>query len=142
MSSLLTKNVTLKLSNLAQKPSDKAVEVDSVRKRKKIDPVTHQVIPDEYEGFALDFIGVKGGTQTVKLPQAMEGTIQKIEQALKSQSIVKVNFGNPSTLRGRFYAMLQNGQLIQGITASAETVEIISIDSPELDDFDDADITI
>lgn len=139
MSSLNAKYVTLRLGNLAPHISDKVVDVESVRPRYKIDPDTKKST-GEIDGFNLDFFGVKGGVQTVKLPMDVKDQIAKIDEALKTGSIVHVNFGTPSTFKARFYAMLNNGSLIQGITATASTLEIISIDTPELEDFDDIQI--
>lgn len=136
MSTINCKLVTLRMGNLAPRISDKTVEVESVRPRYKIDSETKKST-GQIEGYNLDFFGVKGGVQTVKLPLDVKEKIAKIDDALKTEKNVSVNFGNPCTLRARFYAMIKNGVLIQGITATASTLEIVSIDEPDFDDFDD-----
>ena len=111
------------------------VTVDAVRMRYKIDSVTRQ-LTNELEGTAVDIIGARGKIQTVKLPLSTKENVDKIAQALKENKVVKANFGNPSTLRGRCYAMLSNGQLLQGVSCTASELNIISFDEPEFDDFD------
>ena len=140
MSSLNVKYVPLKLGNLATHFSDKTVDVESVRPRYKIDPDTKKPT-DILDGYNLDFFGVKGGVQTVKLDLTVKTAFEQIKAALEKGCIVKVNFGTPSTLRARFYAMKHNDGILQGITATASTVEIVSIEEPEIDeDFGDIEI--
>lgn len=126
MPSILPKYVRLGLANLAPKKSDKAVDVESVRPRNAIDPVTRKPT-DTLDGYNLTFFGVNGCLQTVKLPLDAQPTTNKIDEALKNGSIVRANFGAPSTLDARFYAMVKDGQLLQGITAKAQKVEIVEI---------------
>jgi len=57
--------------------------------------------------------------------------------ALKQQKVVTVNFGNPSSLRGKCYAMMNNGVLLQGVSCTATELNIVSIEEPEFEDFDD-----
>lgn len=135
MSSVATKHVRLGLANLAVKKSDKSVEVESVRQRNSIDPVTRKPT-DVLEVYNINFYAVSGSIQTVKLGLDMQHVIEKIESALNAGSIVRVNFGSPSTLEARFYAMLNNGVLIQGVTAKASTVEIVEINEPDNEDFE------
>lgn len=130
MSSVSVKHVRLGLANLAVKKSDRSVEVESVRQRNSIDPATRKPT-DVLEGYNVNFYAVSGSIQTVKLGLDMQPVIEKIESALNAGSIVRVNFGNPSTLEARFYAMLNNGALIQGVTAKASTVEIVEINEPD-----------
>lgn len=134
MSSVLPKYVRLGLANLASRKSDKAVDVESVRERKAIDSTTRKPT-DIVEGYTLNFFGVSGGVQSVKLPLDVKPVVEQINDALQRGAIVKVNFGSPSTLQARFYAMMSDGQLIQGITASATTVEIAEIIEQD-EDFD------
>ena len=133
MSSILPRHVNLRLSNLSPKPSAKGVEVDSVRTRYVLDEngkPTSQV-----DQFVLDFIAIKSNIQSVKIPYnpETEAKIKRIADALKADSSIFVNFTN---FKARFYCMKRGDEIIQGITASADDVEIISIDAPELDDFD------
>lgn len=134
MSSVLTKYVRLGLANLAPRKSDKTVDVESVRERKAIDPTTRKPT-DTIEGYTLNFFGVSGGVQSLKLPLDVRPTVEQINSALQRGAIVKVNFGSPSTLQAKFYAMMSDGQLIQGITASASVVEVVEIIEQD-EDFD------
>ena len=116
------------------------VIVDAVGLRSKIDPETRKPIPDEYDGVKCDIIAAHGMTQTVKLPLSCKETTDKISDALRKNKTVKVNFGVPnSTLRGRCYAMLRDGQLLQGVSCTAEEINIVSIEDVEDDDFIDID---
>ncbi len=140
MSSVLPKHVKLPMQLLTPNRSDRTVEVDSVRPRRKIDPETRKPT-NEVEGYTLDFIANKGSIQSVKLPLSVEPQIREIEKALHDNSIVKVNFGTPSTFVGRFYAMLNgNGGILQGISCTASTVEIVEIEKSEPDVFPDFDV--
>ena len=140
MASVIPKFVTLKLSNVGPKPSDKAVIVESVSIRPEYDKTSRKAIPDSVDGFNLTFFALRSGSQTVKLPKEVEPQIKKIQEALAQDAIVSVSFGTPSTFRARFYAMESGGRVIQGITANAEKLEIVSIEQPDLDDLDDLDV--
>ena len=137
MASVIPKFVTLKLSNVAPKSSDKTVTVQSVSVRPQYDKGTHKPIPDSIDGYNLTFYALRSGSQTVKLPKDVEPQIKKIKEALDHDAFVSVSFGTPSTFRARFYAMESGGRVIQGITANAEKLEIVSIEQPDLDDLDD-----
>lgn len=136
MSTIILKNIQLRMANLAAKPSEKTVEVDSVSTQYKFNKETKERT-DEIVGYTLDFYGVKGGIQTVKLPTDCKATIETIQRHLENCSIVRVNFGNPSTLLAHPYAMLdkQTRELRSGVTASAKEVVVVSVDEPEV--FDD-----
>ena len=140
MASVIPKFVTLKLSNVAPKPSDKTVIVESVSIRPEYDKASRKAIPDSVDGFNLTFFALRSGSQTVKLPKEVEPQIKKIQEALAQDAIVSASFGTPSTFRARFYAMESGGRVIQGITANAEKLEIVSIEQPDLDDLDDLDV--
>ena len=112
------------------------VTVDAVRMRNKIDPETRQRT-DEIEGTVVDIVA-RGKIQSVKLPLDTKATVEKIAEALKEHKVVTVNFGETaSTLRGRCYAMYQNNQMIQGVSCTATELNIVSIEEPEFEDFDD-----
>ena len=130
MASVIPKFVTLKLSNVAPKSSDKTVTVQSVSVRPQYDK----------DGYNLTFYALRSGSQTVKLPKDVEPQLKKIKEALDHDAFVSVSFGTPSTFRARFYAMESGGRVIQGITANAEKLEIVSIEQPDLDDLDDLDV--
>ena len=136
MSTVILKNIQLRMANLAAKPSDKTVEVDSVSTQYKFDKETKERT-DEITGYSLDFYGVKGGIQTVKLPVACKGVIEQIKRHLDECSVVRVNFGNPSTFLAHPYAMLdkQTQELRAGVTATAKEVVVVSVDAPDV--FDD-----
>jgi len=114
------------------------VIVDGARYRYKIDPKTNRPT-EELEGFSVDIIARKGKIQTVKLPISTKTVVDKISEALREEKLVKVNFGTPSTLRGKCYAMLSNGQLLQGVSCTAEIINIMSIENIDIDDFDEVD---
>lgn len=114
------------------------VELDAFKIQYKIDPETKQrtTEPDRY---IVDIVA-RNRVQSVKLPLDVvkEATATQITDALKARKIVKVNFGvNASTLRGRCYALISNGQLVQGVSCTATEFNLVSIDEPEIDDFDD-----
>ena len=113
------------------------VIVDGTRYRYKIAPTTKRST-EEVEGFSVDIIAKKGKLQTVKLPLSAKTVVDKISEALHAEKLVKVNFGTPSTLRGKCYAMLSNGRLLQGVSCTADAINIVSIESFN-DDFDDMD---
>lgn len=111
-----------------------------LRKRYKIDKVT-QTRTDEVEGLTAD-ISARNAVQSVKLPQDAvdEATFTKITEALDAEKVVKVNFGSTaSTLRGKYYGLINkaSGQLVQGISCTASEMNLVSIEEPELDEFDD-----
>lgn len=111
------------------------VIVDAVGLRNKIDQETRKPVQNEYDGVKCDIVAAHGMTQTVKLPLSCKNTIDKIADALKSNCVVKVNFGTPtSTLRGKCYAMLRDGQLIQGVSCTADEINIVSIEDVDDDD--------
>ena len=102
MASVIPKFVTLKLSNVAPKSSDKTVTVQSVSVRPQYDKGTHKPIPDSIDGYNLTFYALRSGSQTVKLPKDVEPQIKKIKEALDHDAFVSVSFGTPSTFRARF----------------------------------------
>ena len=119
---------------------NQTVTVTGIRKRYKIDKET-QVRTEELDGFTVD-VPMRNGIQSVKLPsEAMdESTFTKIDDALKSEKVVKVNFGTPaSTLKGKFYALISKstGQLMQGISCTATEINLVAVEDPEYADYDD-----
>lgn len=143
MASISFKDFELNQTNITGKRHP-SVMVDAIKFRYKVDPETKQRT-EEKDGTAVDIYTKYGKLQTVKLPEGAvsDETFQQIQQALKERKIVKVNFGSTaSTLRGRCYAMLSNGQLIQGVSATATELNLVSIEEPEFDDIDDLDIEL
>jgi len=122
-------------------PSLNYAVVSSVKPRLEISE-TRKPIPGTKAGYNLDYYAVGGAIQTVKLPLEVEKTIHEIEEALKAKSTVKVNFG--TTFDAHAYAMYNNssGQLNSGITAVAQTVEIISIEKIDKNAYENIDFDI
>jgi len=113
--------------------------VEAVHDRFKRDPETKQATT-ELDGVNVDVVAVKGKIQTVKLPASCKETCDKITEALKEHKVVKVNFGEKtSTLRGKCYAMLNNGQLLSGVSCTAQEINIVAIEDLLDDGFDDID---
>ena len=113
------------------------VVVDAVRTRYKIDNATKQRT-DVQEGYVIDIIAAHGKVQSVKVPMEAKEVIEQITEALKNEKVVKINFGtNASTLRGRCYAMFSNGQLLKGISCTATSINVVSIEEPELEELDE-----
>lgn len=135
MASLRVNEIPLNQTNITGRRNPN-VTVDAVRMRNKIDPETRQRT-DEIEGTVVDIVA-RGKIQSVKLPIETKATVEKIAEALKEHKIVTVNFGEKaSTLVGKCYAMLNNGQLLQGVSCTATELNIVNIEEPEFEDFDD-----
>lgn len=126
--SLVIEHLELPLSVLAAKPTHTNVEVLSVQPRKKYDKTTNSY-SDEIEGYNLTFVGKKSGAQTCKLPLECAEVIERIDVLLKCGNDVRVNFGTPDTLIGKF------SRKYGRIFATAETV-VITAPNSEFDDFD------
>ena len=139
MATLILRDISLNQTNITgrRKPD---VTVTDTKIRYKIDTTTN-TRTDDIEGYAVDIIAIHGKPQTVKLPLDTKETVEQIKTALKKNQIVTVNFGIPSTLRGKCYAMLRNGQIMSGVSCTADTINIFKIED-ELDDFDENDIEI
>jgi hypothetical protein len=138
MSSISFRDFTLNMTAITGRRSNSQIVVDA-KIRNKIDPETH-TRTEEVDGYTVDIIAAHGRTQSVKLPKETGATVKQIMDAIHNQKIVKVNFGEPSTLRGRCYALVNSsGQLIQGVSATASEVQVLSIEDEELDGFDDLD---
>ena len=119
------------------------VTLDAIRIRYKTDAVTKQRT-DEVDSVVADIIA-RNRIQSVKLPLEAVPTelFEKIETALKNHKVVKVNFGaNSSTMRGKCYALMNNGNLISGISVTANQFNLVSIEEPEMDEYDDLDIDL
>lgn len=119
------------------------VTVDAIRIRHKTDAVTKQRT-DEQDGYVVDIIA-RNRLQSVKLPlEAIKPELfEQIDTALKAHKVVKVNFGtNSSTMRGKCYALISNGNLLSGISVTATHFNLVSIEEPEMDEYDDLDIDL
>lgn len=133
MATLNTRNIILNQTALFN--SKKAeLDVVSAGSTFRRDKVTNEPT-DEVTGFWVNVRSPKTGeVQTVKIPTEQEENVNKIKNALQQDKLVKVSFNG--TLRAKFWAMMLDGQLKSGITASANDCEIISIEDPA-DEFDD-----
>lgn len=119
------------------------VTLDAIRIRYKTDAVTKQKT-DEVDSVVVDIIA-RNRIQSVKLPLEAVPTelYEQIENALKAHKVVKANFGtNASTMRGRCYALQNNGSIISGISVTASQFNLVSIEEPEMDEYDDLDIDL
>lgn len=143
MATLSLRDFTLNQTNITGKRNP-VVTLDALKKRYKIDPVTRQRT-EELDGYVCDIVA-RNRVQSVKLPiDAISSSLfDEITEALTANKIVNANFGaNGSTLRGKCYALInQQGALMSGISCTATEFNLVSIDEPELDDFDDDEVLI
>jgi hypothetical protein len=133
-------DIVLNQTNITGKRKP-TVLVDAVSKRYKIDKET-QKRTDEVEGVNVDIIAAHSMVQTVKLPLSVSATCDEIADALRNNKIVSIDFGKPSTLRGKCYAMLRNGQLVSGVSCTADTINIVSIEDDSDEMYFDDDMMI
>ncbi|WP_026669313.1 hypothetical protein [Butyrivibrio sp. AE3006] len=125
----------VKLSQTAALGSkSRNVTANGVATRFKRDPATNQPT-QEIEGYAVNVLSARGEVQTVKLPKTTEDQIEQIKTALSEDKVVQVTLDG---FVGKFYAMLdrQTGRLIQGISATATDIKIVSVEDL-VEDFDD-----
>lgn len=133
MASLSLRDITLSQRSLSRTRSSSMVAVDA-RPRYKINPET-RTRTDEIEGFNVDVLCM-GKAQTVKLPKEVEQTFAKVQEALKEGKTIWVSFNN--SLRAKPYALLNNGQLLSGISATATTLILDKAEKEDdLLDFED-----
>lgn len=119
----------MSLSNIVPKSSDKDVEILSAipRMKRGVDGKPTEVI----EGYNLSFLALKGCDQTVKLPLSAKPAVEELQKLLADkQTIVRVRFNN---LIMRAFA-INRGDLMTGISCSADGFEITSVEKPEVDD--------
>ncbi|MGO5306409.1 hypothetical protein ACTQ1L_05635 [Agathobacter sp. LCP21S3_B2] len=108
--------------------------VSNVSKRYKRDHDTKKVT-NELDGYNIDVIAPKSGeVQTVKLPLDVADTVKQVQSALDSDMLVKVSFNG--TFKGKYYSLLNDGRIKQGITATATELSVITIEAYD-DDLDD-----
>ena len=106
--------------------------VSQVADRYKRDPETKETTTEK-DGFNITVLSpTTGEPQTVKLPLTVEQEIAKVSKALAEENIVKVSFNG--TMRGKFWAMMNDGRLQQGISATATELQVVSIEVPNEDD--------
>lgn len=133
MASVNVKRVTLSQTAIfSSKKTD--LLVSQVVDRFKRDPQTRQVT-EEPDGFNLTVLSPSTGEpQTVKLPLELKEEVEKVRAALLADNVVRVSFNG--TMRGKFWAMVSDGRLNQGISATATDMTVVSIEVPDEDYLD------
>mgnify|MGYP001041631001 CR=1 FL=1 len=117
------------LGCITPKASDRDVEVQGTAIRYKREEDGKATT--EIEGYNIDFLAIKGCSQTVKLPLSAKKAVEELQKLLSDkQTIVRVKLNN---LAMRAYAMHRNGELFTGISATADGFEITSTEKPEVD---------
>lgn len=139
MATLIPSSIPLNQTNITGRRNP-VVTLTALHKRYKVDKAT-QTRTDELDGLTGDILA-RNGIQSVKLPvdAVDEKTFTEITDALASEKVVKINFGTTaSTLRGKFYALINKstGQLVQGISCTAAEMNLVAIEEPEVDDFNE-----
>lgn len=120
------------LGNITPKASDRDVEVQKVAPRFKRDAQNQPI--EELEGYNLSFLALKGCDQICKLPLSAKKEVEDIQKLLADgQAIVRVKFIN-AVLKA--YALKSNttGELLTGISMSADSLEVTSVEKPEVED--------
>ena len=141
MATLIPSSIPLNQTAITGKRNP-VLTLNAFRKRYKINKQT-QERTDELEGNTAD-IPARNAVQSVKvsIDAVDESTFNKINEALAADKVVKINFGaTASTLRGKFYALINKstGQLVQGISCTATELNLVAIEEPETDEYDDID---
>ncbi len=115
---------------ITPKASDREVEVQgtSIRYKRGEDGKATM----EIEGYNLDFLAIKGCSQTVKLPLTAKKAVEELQKLLADkQTLVHVKLIAPVL---RPYSMYRNGELFTGISVTADGFEVTSTEKPEVDD--------
>lgn len=118
------------LGCITPKASDRDVEVlgASIRYKRGEDGKA----TTEIEGYNIDFLAMKGCSQTVKLPLSAKKAVEELQKTLSDkQTIVRVKLNN---LVMRAYAMNRNSELFTGVSATADGFEITLTEKPDVDD--------
>ena len=102
------------------------VQVVNAKLRRKMDAETNQ-LTDEVDTCIIDILALKGQPQSVKLPASFASKIAEIQTAIEAGKLVTANFGELSTLKGKPYALLNNGRLMSGVSCTATEFNIVSI---------------
>lgn len=117
MASLQLRDITLSQMALTRRRQSSVMAVEA-RPRYAIDPQTRQRT-SEVDGYSIDILCM-GKAQSVKLPKECAATVSQVQEALQDGKTVWVSFDG--TLRAKPYALLNDGNLISGISASATTL--------------------
>ena len=130
MATIPFRYIRIVLGCTTPKASDRDVEVQSIKPRYKRD--ANNNVTEELEGFNLDYLAIKGCSQTVKLPDTARPNVEKVLSYLADKNtIVRVKFNG---LDLRLYDTVLSGQPRKGITGKADNIEITKVETPEIDD--------
>lgn len=129
MSTVGIRHWRMALGCITPKASDRDVEVQSTSIRYKRGEDGKPT--SEIEGYNVDFLAIKGCSQTVKLPLTAKKSVEDLQKTLADkQTLVRIKFINPVL---KAYSMYRN-ELFTGISATADGFEITSTEKPEVDD--------
>lgn len=120
------------LGCMTPKASDRDVEIQSTSIRYKRGEDGKATT--EIEGYNIDFLAIKGCSQTVKLPLTAKKAVEELQKLLSDkQTIVRVKFNNMVI---KPYALISNTsrELLTGISCTADSLEVTSVEKPEVDD--------
>lgn len=131
MSTIPIRHWRMALGCITPKASDRDVEVLGASIRYKRGEDGKPTPSSEIDGYNLDFLAIKGCSQTCKLPITAKKSIDDLQKLLADkQTLVRVKFINPVL---RPYSMYR-GELFSGISMTADGFETTSIEKPEVDD--------
>jgi hypothetical protein len=117
--------------SIAEKPSARDHQVIDVKVTHKFNSETNQAT-EEIDKLSIVILGYKGSTPAIKLPVELSDKVLDLKEKLDSDSIIRVTFDK---LKVRAYALINDkGQLISGVSCSAEDFEISHLD--ELEDLE------
>lgn len=132
MATIPFRNIRIVLGCLTPKASDRDVEVQMIKPRYKRD--ANNNVTEELEGYNLDFLAVKGGSQTVKLPITAKENVEKALALLADRNTtVRVKFNNPDF---KIYDTVLGGEPRKGVSGKADNIEITKIETPDIDDIE------
>lgn len=131
MPSVNVKNIVLnQTSVMGSKKPEVVANACAIRYKRDIET---KLPTEEIDGYSVNVLSARGEVQTVKLPEKSASVIEKIKEALADDMVVKVTF---TGFKGRFWAMLRDGHIVQGISCNADSVEISAIEQLADDDID------
>ena len=131
MATISLKDIHLNQTSITGKRKQDVVLTD-MRPRYAMDENRNRT--DIIEGYNVDIVAARGMAQTVKLQCTLEAkVIEQISDAFANGKTVYVDFGTPSTLKGRPYAMLSDGRLLSGVSCTASELHIVKIEDDDED---------
>lgn len=135
MATIPFRYIRIVLGCTTPKASDRDVEVQSISPRYKRD--ANNNVTEKLDGYNLDYLAVKGCSQTIKLPVEAKANVEKVLSYLSDkQTIVRVKLISPEY---KLYDMERGGQSFKGISAKADNIEITKVETPDIDDEIDFD---